>query len=274
LYRLTEREFDTAFARRAVLYLAVFPTAFFLFDTYSEALFLLSAVGAFYLARTRHWGWAGLVGILGTLTRSMGVVIVLALAVEAVHQAVEERRGQVTAPSRLGLPARTALRLAASALPLAGIGGYLLFWQLRFHDWSRPFRLEKAYWGRTFSVPWQTLWHGMTDAWSQAPVGNDALWTFDFVLVAVGMLLAIWVAMRTRPIYAVYTWASIVLFLSESIPWRPLTSDPRYLVTIFPLAWTLAWLSRRQHVHEAVVGLSAASLGIVTFLFLTNAGVY
>ncbi|MBO0830712.1 MAG: hypothetical protein J2P29_01950 [Actinobacteria bacterium] len=269
LYRLTEREYDTAFARRAVLYLALFPTAVFLFSIYSESLFLLAAVGAFYLARINRWGWAGLTGIIATLTRSMGAIVVLALAVEAIHQAIEERRGQAT-----GLPARTALRLGASALPLAGIIGYLLFWELRYHDWSRPLRLEKAYWGRQFGLPWVTLWHGLTDAWTHGQIGNNALWTFDFVLVALGLLLGIWVAIRTRPIYAVYTWGSILIFLSESIPWRPLTSDPRYLVTIFPLAWTLAWLGRRQHVHEAVVGLSAASMGIVAWLFLTNAGVY
>jgi hypothetical protein len=293
LYRLTEREFDTAFARRAVLYLAVFPTAFFLFDTYSEALFLLAAVGAFYLARSRRWGWAGLVGLLATLTRSTGVVVVLALAVEAIHQAVEEHSahrehsvglensagqensaGEVALPSRPGLPARTALRLAASALPLAGIAGYLLFWQLRFHDWSRPFRLESAIWGRQFSLPWVTFWHGMTDAWTLGQVGNDAWWMLDFVLVAAGLLLSIWVAMRARPSYAVYTWASIVLFLAESVPGRPLASDPRYLVTLFPLAWALASIGRRPAAHDVVIGLSAASLGLVGWLFLVTTNVF
>ncbi|MBO0836618.1 MAG: hypothetical protein J2P28_14075 [Actinobacteria bacterium] len=286
LYRLTEREFGTDFARRSVLYLAVFPTAFFLFDTYSEALFLLAAVGAFYLARSGRWGWAGLTAVVAALTRSMGVVVALALAVEAVHQAIEERRGQVAAPDRTGLLARTALfprtslfprtalRLGASALPLAAILGYLLFWQLRYHDWSRPLRLEKVFWERQFSMPWATLWHGLTDAVSQGPVGNDAWWTLDFVLVAAAVLLGIWVAVRTRPIYAVYTWASILVFLSEAVPGRPLASDPRYLVTLFPLMWPLAFIGRRPQVHEAIVGLSAASMGIVAWLFLVTTNVF
>ena len=78
-YRLTEREYDQATARRTVLYLCVFPTAFFLFDTYSEAVFLLAAVGALALATSGRWGWACLVGIIATLTRSAGVDIVVAL---------------------------------------------------------------------------------------------------------------------------------------------------------------------------------------------------
>ena len=275
LYRLTEREYDEATARRAVLYLCVFPTAFFLFDTYSEALFLLAAVGALALARSGQWGWAGLVGIVATLTRSAGVAVVLALAAEAVHKAVEERRGaQPVGSSTLGLVPRTIVRLGASVLPLAGIGCYLLFWQLHYHDWYRPIRLENSNWGRVFTLPWQTLWHGLTMAWQYGQGGNTGWWTLDFVIVAAGIVLAVWVAVRARPAYAVYTWASILLFLSAAWPGRPLASDPRYLVTIFPLMWPLALLGRRPGAHQAVVGVSAAGMAIVGWLFLSTTLVF
>jgi hypothetical protein len=275
LYRLTEREYDQAMARRTVLYLCVFPTAFFLFDTYSEALFLLAAVGAVALARSGRWGWAGLTGIVATLTRSAGVAVVLALVAEAVHQAIEEHRGATPARStRLGLMPRTAVRLGASVLPLAGIGGYLLFWQLRYHHWYTPIRLENSVWGRTFTPPWQTLWHGLTMAWRYGQAGNSGWWTLDFVLVAAGIALGVWVAARARPVYAVYTWASILLFLSASWSQRPLMSDPRFLVVIFPLVWPLARLGRRPGVHQAVLGISAAGLAIVGWLFLSTTLVF
>lgn len=264
LYRLTEREYDTVTARRAVLYLALFPTAFFLFDTYSEALFLLTAVGAIALARQRRWGWAGLLGIGATLTRSIGVAVVLALAAEAIHQTIEERAG----------PRILARRLAASVLPLAGIGGYLLFWQLRFGDWYRPIAVEKIYWGRAFSAPWRTLWEGLTMAWRYGPDGGSGWWTLDFVLVAIGLALGVWVAIRTRPVYAVYTWASLLFFLFTAWPDRPLMSDPRFLLPIFPLIWPLARLGRRAGLHEAIVAISAACLAIVGWLFLSTTLVF
>ena len=274
-YRLTEREYDEAAARRAVLYLSVFPTAFFLFDTYSEALFLLAAVGALALARSGRWGWAGLTGIAATLTRSAGLAVVLALAAEAVHQAIEERRGAPPGrATRLGLAPRTVLRLGASALPLAGIGSYLLFWQLRYHDWYTPIRLENTVWGHVFTPPWQTLWDGLTMAWRYGQSGNEGWWALDFVLVAAGIVLAIWAAVRVRPVYTVYTWASILLFLWAGWPGRPLMSDPRYLVTIFPLFWPLALLGRRPGVHQAVLGVSAAAMAIVGWLFLSTTLVY
>jgi hypothetical protein len=274
LYRLTEREYDQDTARRAVLYLAIFPTAVFLFGLYSESLFLVSVVGAFYLARRGHWWWAGVVGIGATLTRSVGVVIALALAVEAVQQTVEDHRREApNATSWLRFTLTLVGRLAASAVPLAGTVGYFLFWQLRYHDWSRPFTIQK-HWLRVLTPPWQTLWHAITLGVSHSALGGNARSTFDLVLVAAGLALGIWVAVRTRPGYAVYTWGSIVLFLSDPARNRPLLSDPRFLVTIFPLVWALAWLGRRPGWHEGVVAASAASLAIVSWLFLTTRLVY
>jgi len=273
LYRLTEREYDQATARRTVLYLCVFPTAFFLFDTYSEAVFLLAAVGALALATSGRWGWACLVGIIATLTRSAGVAIVVALAAEAIHQTVEDRRLPAR-PSARRLAAAAAIRLGASVVPLAGIGGYLLFWQLRYHDWYAPIRLENSVWGRAFTAPWQTLWHGLTLAWRYGQAGNSGWWTLDFVLVAAGIVLAVWVTVRARPVYAVYTWASILLFLCTSWPQRPLMSDPRFLVVIFPLIWQLAWLGGRSGAHQAVLGISATAMAIVGWLFLSTTLVF
>ena len=176
--------------------------------------------------------------------------------------------------TRLSLVPRTIFRLGASVLPLAGIGGYLLFWQLRYHDWYTPIRLENSMWGRAFTTPWQTLWRGLTMAWRYGQVGNSGWWTLDFILVAAGIVLAVWVAFRARPVYAVYTWASILLFLCASWPDRPLASDPRYLVTIFPLIWPLARLGRRPGAHEAILGVSAAAMAIVGWLFLSTTLVF
>jgi hypothetical protein len=212
--------------------------------------------------------------VAATLTRSIGVVLVLALAAEAVHQAVEEwSRLSPPAGLRPVLPA-LGRRLVASVLPLAGIGGYLLYWQLQFGDWYRPIAVEKSYWGRAFSPPWKTLWDGLNMAWRYGPDGGAGWWTLDFVLVAIGLVLAVWVAIKARPVYAVYTWASLLFFLSTAWPDRPLMSDPRFLLPIFPLVWPLARLGRRAGGHEAIVALSAASLAIVGWLFLSTTLVF
>ena len=61
LYRLAETRLGADGARRAVLYLAVFPMALFLGAVYTESLFLALAIGAFLLAERGRWVGAGLV---------------------------------------------------------------------------------------------------------------------------------------------------------------------------------------------------------------------
>ena len=59
LYRLATMETGQEIARRSILYLALFPTAFFLLAAYTESLFLLTTVAALYYARQKRWLAAG-----------------------------------------------------------------------------------------------------------------------------------------------------------------------------------------------------------------------
>ena len=59
LYRLAEERLGAEGARRAVLYLAVFPMALFLGAVYTESLYLLLAIAAFLLAERGRLVGAG-----------------------------------------------------------------------------------------------------------------------------------------------------------------------------------------------------------------------
>jgi Gpi18-like mannosyltransferase len=51
LYQLVREDFGSEIAERAVLYLAIFPTAFFFAAAYNESLFLCLALLSFYYMR-------------------------------------------------------------------------------------------------------------------------------------------------------------------------------------------------------------------------------
>src|SRR5205807_8304264 len=79
LHRLAETRLGADGARRAVLYLAVFPMSLFLQAVYSESLFLLLALAAFVLAeRGRHLE-AGVAAGLAILTRAIGIALLPSL---------------------------------------------------------------------------------------------------------------------------------------------------------------------------------------------------
>jgi hypothetical protein len=55
LYRIVAYDYGSDTAWFSVLLIAVFPTAFYFYSIYTEALFLLLSVSAYALARTRRW---------------------------------------------------------------------------------------------------------------------------------------------------------------------------------------------------------------------------
>jgi len=258
LHRLTLSELGSQrLARRTVLYLALFPTGLFLFAPYSEALFLALSVGCLYAARRQSWLAAAALGALASGTRSAGALLVLPLAVEAVLQ-LRSSPG----------PARLAGRLLAAAAAGVGAAAYLLWWQLAHGDGGRPLEVQRTSWQREPAWPWETLWNGLHEGVRYLGAYAGGYHTLDVLLVGVGLVAAVWVALRTRSTWAVWVGASLLLPLTLAYPGRPLLSMSRYLVVLFPLFWALARLAERWRVHDAVVAVSAVGLGLLSVLFV------
>ena len=255
LYFLTASEFDESVARRAVLYLAVFPTSFFLLAPYSESLFLLLVLVTLWAARRSRWWLAGAAAALAAATRNLGVLLILPLAVEAIHQARERRRSPV-------------LPLVASAGALVGLAAYLWYWAAVHGDALAPLH-QQATWLREFSFPWVSLVRATDVAFTFIGVYPGGYHLMDWLLVTPALVAAGWVAIRTRPLYGVYTWASLVAPLSFIFEPRPYMSLPRFLLPLFPILWAGAvWAGRRRGVHEALMAASAGILGLLTVLFV------
>lgn len=254
LQLLAAGELGEAAARRSVVYVCLFPTAVFLFAPYSEPLFLLLSAGAFLAARRGRWATAGLAGALAALTRSVGVLLAPALAVEALH-----RRRERGGPAWPGL-------LAAAAVPLGALA-YLGHWRLRAGDWLAPLH-QQATWQRVATAPWETAVAGTREAFRWIGVYPGGYHLLDWLLVVPAAAACLYAAFRFRPAYGVYALASLLVPLAFAFPPRPLMSLPRFLAVVFPIPWALADLvERRALPHTGVAAVSAAGLGVATVLF-------
>ncbi len=96
LWRLVRRDFDPGVADRTVLYVAVFPVAFFLIAPFTESLFLAAAVWSILGARERRWGLVAVAGLLAGLTRPQGALLVLPLGWEAYRAIVAWRHAPLS----------------------------------------------------------------------------------------------------------------------------------------------------------------------------------
>ncbi|MEV4419823.1 mannosyltransferase family protein [Patulibacter sp. NPDC049589] len=82
LHRVVARARDAATATTVVRVAAYVPPAIFLSAVYTEALFLLLSLGALVAARRDRWALAGVLGLVAASCRSIGVLLVVPLAVE------------------------------------------------------------------------------------------------------------------------------------------------------------------------------------------------
>lgn len=81
-YKLLLLDYDLTTAHKGILVLLAFPTSFYLGTVYSEGLFLALVTSSFYYARKNNWILATSLAGLSTITRLVGLAVVVAVASE------------------------------------------------------------------------------------------------------------------------------------------------------------------------------------------------
>jgi Gpi18-like mannosyltransferase len=85
-YKLIILDWKEKIAKRSILYLLFFPTAFFFSMFYTESLFLFLILASFFFARSKKWLLAGIFGGLATVTRLTGIFLLPAFLTELKQQ--------------------------------------------------------------------------------------------------------------------------------------------------------------------------------------------
>ncbi|MGZ4149419.1 MAG: mannosyltransferase family protein [Actinomycetota bacterium] len=250
LHALTRLELGAEAARRTVLFQALFPTAFFLMAPYTEPLFLLLSIAAFWCARRGRWGWAAVMGAGAAATRSIGLLLIPALAVEAIAQ-WRRREGPL-------LP-----RLLAAAAIGVGPAVYFIYWGLREGNPYAPLDAQ-----RNWSRHPTSLLTTVTRAVSLA-VQYRSWWLVDLTVVTLAVAGVIVAARKVPLAYTVYAGASILLPLTFPFWDRPLLSMPRFVVVLFPAMWGFAIAAEKKRPPEtAILVAFAAGYGLLAVLFM------
>ena len=86
LWNLITIDYSKKIALFTLAAILLFPTSFYFGAVYSESLFLLLSVSSLYLARKRHWFSASFLGAVASATRVFGVLLLVALLIEAWEQ--------------------------------------------------------------------------------------------------------------------------------------------------------------------------------------------
>ncbi len=290
LYRLTMKEFNASIAARAAFYLGLFPMSFYLSAIYPESLFLAFMISSIYYARLHRWWLAGLLGGLATLTRSAGVLLVIAIAWE-YWQVLADQYTPLQEASGISMRLREWLRsrfigflralsswstwfdLIALALIPTALFLFMLYSKLKVGAFKAYFIAQQYGWNHHTSNPVlllvQMLQHPL------APSPYD--WDFYSLNIISTLMLCVLLVPIFRKLPTIYGLIAL-LFLIFPLTTGKIDSAARYDLTIFPVYMLLAWWTSQGTVeqqikrHGLISASSAALLAVGMVLF--TLGVY
>jgi hypothetical protein len=249
-------------ARYALWLIASYPFAVFFGVIYTESLFLLAAVAAFYHMTKAQFGRAMVWGLLVGLTKTNGAALSIPLAMLAISPRlrvadaplVRRFDPAVESPPR-PTAGRTGRAMVAAAMPVAGLLIFTTFiWRLTGDPlaWARG----QAAWGRTYEPithvvgrQYSFITHGGLNAYM-------AVGAYDVLnmLAAVFALAAVWpVARRLGAAYAVL----ILVVMVPPIATGGWLSVGRFSSVLFPVfVWLSASIPESQR-NVWIVGFTA-----------------
>lgn len=231
LYKVARLDAGPIAAQLAVLLTVFFPVGFYLLAPFTESLYLVLSLAAFWFARNGQPWAAGLAGFAAGLTRITAVFLVLPLAFEYLRHRRKQGR----------LLSLQSIDLVAAALPGLGILTVLAYDRLVIGQHTTPFAAE-ANWGYKASLPWNALSHSVTHIVAL----GDMVEVLNLVSLVGFALLAVWVARKLPFAYTLYVVPYLALLLTHDYYFSPLMSISRYVLVLFPCFTVLAmWLVRR-----------------------------
>jgi Gpi18-like mannosyltransferase len=258
LFKLTRLEYSDHVAKKAIIYLSVFPTAYFLSAVYTESLFLVLVIASIYYARISKWSLAGSLGLLAALTRMGGLILLPTLIVEYIHQ----KDWKVKNVDK---------KMLFTSFPLLG---FLIYLGINFFVTGNFFtfmEIERLHWyqnldplgGLKSAIGWLSN-YSYPDSLT---IGYAQILFAVFGLVMVVSCFVSCYKFKLRFSYCIFSLFTWMLAVSTGF-WL---SVPRYILTIFPMFMVLALLSSRKTVSIGIFIGFLVILCFFTWLFTTGA---
>lgn len=253
LYALTTMEFDEGRARRIVMLITFFPSSFFFLAPYAESLFLTAVVLAFWWSRRDRLLLAGLAGLVAAGVKSVGVVIIPALLLEAAFRS-EQRR-------------EMGRRIALCLVPLISPVAYATYWLFRSGYAFEPLVAQYA-WERSLQFPAVTIGDGLSLGIQGIADSRGIWWTVDLLVTAALAGPFLHRLREPRLSYRVFVGLALLVPLTFPFPPRPLMSMPRFVIVLFPMFWALSRELSHPRAFAAALAVCVVGYSVLAISFM------
>lgn len=269
LYCLLSQDFEPSLAKRALFYLAFYPYALFFFAGYTESLFILLCV-AFFLVLRRgkplDWWLAGGIGGLAALTRSTGILLSIPfLTMYMWHFWLTPERHQYRWFQRVN-----------ALVPVVLIPVAVLVYSLYLaYTKGNPFivQVEEATgWHRYFAWIWTTYYHVLKTLLTYPLFSLDFAKNLIDIAFTTAPIVVLVIGWKRLPLhYSLFAGAAILFSLSlPQATINPMASQPRYMMSIFPLIVVLAFWGKHPRVDQLFLALGPPLLALNCILFISH----
>lgn len=259
LYALVRLDYSESIAKRSMLFLILFPTSFFFVSVYTESLFLLLSLLVFFHARRREWLQVGVLGMLLSATRIVGIAIFPTVLyeffiAEHVWLSLKEKKD--------------IWKVILKSIPLFIIPlGLLIYMWFNLQKWGDALYFLKTHGalGNSRSIDSIILFPQTVVRYSKilatVPITQYDWWVAfleitSFIVVGV-LLYAAW-KKRIRFSYILFTLLCFFIPASSGT----FTALPRYIVILFPLFIALSLIENK------IVRYSYAIISSILFFVL------
>jgi len=227
-----------------IIFLLIFPTAFFLNAIYTESLFLFLSLAAFYYALKNKFVYAGIFGLFASLTRVTGVLLFIPVFWEYFKN--------------YSFKLKTFFNLKILSVFLIPLGTFIffLYHYFKFGNFFLFLEVEKN-WGRAF-----TLQKEHFKLFSNPAIVNFSL---DAFFVIFTLLILYFIFKKLPASYGLYMLTTLVVILSTGT----LMSVGRYILVLFPIYIFLASI-KNQYIQQSWIFISILLLSMYTVLFVNN----
>jgi hypothetical protein len=263
LYDMTRDSLGDEGAMRAVFYLLIFPTGFFLIQVYTEGLFVGMAFGCLAMLKRKRWFLSALLAAAATLTRAVGVALVIPTAIcwirtgEWLDLDLEWRQIYFN-----GIPWR---KLGKALLAFAPLVAFLI-WKISYLGIAFDY-VETNFFGRRV-LDFGSAYYNWSEAFRSLSVGipeRTAYFLTEFFGLAIGVVTCV-ACLKRDPEIAWFSLAVLIISLGSG----PVQGIQRYILGAPAVFVMLAHWGRHPIFDRAWTIFSLLLMGLGATLYAFN----
>lgn len=263
LYKLCARDFGKDTAMKAVVLISVFPHSLFFGTMMNESMLFMNSVITLYFIREHKWHLAGLFGALASLSRMVGILLVVPAAVEWLeHYKILGKLKNKNIKEVWKLFYSKGLWIAVMLL---GTGIYLLCNYKFTGEWLKFLEYQERYWSNGACYFGSGIAKIAENAFSAGTFIRAAIWIPEIVSIAFVIAALLYGIRRSRNMYTAFL--AIYIIINTGFEWP--ISIARYMVCAIPAFIFLAdFTDRHKWTYSFITALMAVGMGIYLTAYL------